>query len=141
MRLGWRDRCVIGVAACLLASTAAQAEKARVQPEGMPVTPGQYTGFLDWAAKQHFTKAGTPNDVVNDYIHCTYRAWYDLSTPVEREVIDQAARTNGMTSGAFNAYFRGVAGRFNPWEAVARVMNACKPEGDRYMQFMYSGDD
>jgi hypothetical protein len=141
MMSAWRVPYVCWFAACLLASTAAQAKEARVQPEGMPVKPGQYTSFLDWVSKQHFTKAGTPNDVVDNYVQCTYRVWYNLSTPTERDVIDQAARGDGMNPGAFNAYFRDVAGRFAPWAAQARVMKACKPEGDRYIQFMYSGND
>ena len=141
MKIDRRYQCAWWLAACLLASTAAWAKEPPVLPEGMPAKPGQYTGFLDWVSQEHFTRANTPDDVVSDYVHCTFRAWYRLSTPTERAVIDQAARGNGMNPSAFNAYFRGVAGRFSPYMAQARVMNACKSEGDRYIKYMYAGDE
>jgi hypothetical protein len=117
------------VAVCL--STAAQAEP--VQPEGLPAKPGQYTSYVDWLAKQKFTKAGMPDAVVNDYVQCAYKALYDIMTPTEHDVLDQAARGSGMTAPELRAFERSVADRMDDGEATERILSVCRETYQRFL--------
>lgn len=117
------------VAVCL--STAAQAEP--VQPEGLPAKPGQYTSYEDWLAKQRFTKTGMPDAVVNDYVQCAYKALYDIMTPTEHDVLDQAARGNGMTAPQLRAFERSVADRMDDGEATERILSVCRETYQRFL--------
>jgi hypothetical protein len=130
MRYRWMQG--FAVAACLIASAEAQAEP--VQPVGLPATPGQYTGYQDWLAKQRFTKAGMPDDVVNTYVQCAYQAMFAMTTPTERDVLDGAARGNGMTAKELRAFERSVADRFDDGEVTARIVAACKEPYDRFLE-------
>jgi hypothetical protein len=121
---------IFAVAACTIA-TGATAEP--VQPEGLPATPGQYSGYADWLAKQKFTKAGMPDEVVNGYVQCAYKALYDIMTPTEHDVLDKAARGNGMTAPELRAFERSVADRLDDGEATERILSVCR---DSYQQFL-----
>jgi hypothetical protein len=122
------------VLALLSLSHAAEAEQTRPQPQDMTVAPGQYSGYLDWVAKQHFTMKGAPDDVINDLVQCSDRALYAMATPAERDVIDDA-RVKGMTAAEMDAFSRGVTGRFSDkQEGQARLYLACQKEWDRYTE-------
>ncbi|GAB2178943.1 hypothetical protein [Dongia sp. agr-C8] len=116
-----------------LAASPASAEP--VQPEGLPATPGQYSGYEDWLTKQKFTKKDMPDDVVNDYVQCAYRAVYEVTTPTERDVLDQAARGNGMTAPELRAFERAVARRFDSGTATvtAHILATCKAPYERFL--------
>ena len=120
-----------GFALLWIAASAAQAEP--VQPEGLPATPGQYTGYPDWLAKQKFTKTGMPDDVVNDYVQCAYKALYDIMTPLEHDMLDRAAKTNGMTATELRAFERSVADRLDDGDATEHILKVCK---DSYLRFI-----
>jgi hypothetical protein len=122
----------LAVAVCLTVSAAAQAEP--VQPEGLPATPGQYTGYQDWLAKQRFTKAGMPDDVVNAYVQCAYKALYDIMSRLEHDMLDQAARGNGMTAKELRAFERAVADRLDDGDATAHIVAVCKEPYERFLE-------
>jgi hypothetical protein len=122
------------IAACMAASAAAEAQSTRVQPEGIPAAPGQYTDYQDWLSKQTFTKTGMPDDVVNEYVHCAYQALYEKTTPTERDVLDGAARGNGMTTIALRAFERAVADRFDDGEITAHIVKTCKAPYERFLE-------
>ena len=129
--------------ACLavswLAASAAQAEP--VQPEGLPATPGQYTSYQDWLSKQKFTKDGMPDDVVNDYVQCAYNALHDLMSPLERDMLDQAARTNGMTAPELRTFERTVADRLDDGDATAHIVTVCKAPYQRFLEAKPAEDE
>jgi len=114
---------------------AMRAEAAPVQPAGLPATPGQYASYQDWLAKQKFSKTGMPDDVVNDYVRCAYQALYELTTPTERDVLDQAARSHGTTAPELRAFERAVARRYDSGTATAtaHILKTCKAEHDRFI--------
>ncbi|WP_395021614.1 hypothetical protein [Dongia sp.] len=116
-----------------LAAVPAWAEP--VQPEGMPAKPGEYTGYEDWLAKQKFTKKDMPDAVVNDYVQCAYRAVYAVTTPTERDVLDQAARSNGMTAPELRAFERAVARRYDSGAATvtAHILKTCKAPYEHFL--------
>jgi len=118
-------------AACLCWATAAAAEP--VQPEGLPAAPGQYTDYQDWLAKQKFTKAGMPDEVVNDYVQCAYRALHDIMTSLERHMLDEAARGKGMTAKELRAFERAVADRMDDGEATEHIVTVCKAPYERFL--------
>jgi hypothetical protein len=135
------QRWILGfaVAACLAASAPAEAEP--VQPDGLPATPGQYTGYQDWLTKQRFTKRGMPDEVVNTYVQCAYQALHDLMTPIERDMLDQAARGNGMTAKELRAFERAVADRFGAGEVSAQIVTACQEPYDRFLEHKPVAED
>ena len=114
-----------------MVATGAAAEP--VQPEGLPASPGRYSGYQDWLAKQTFTKVGMPDDVVNDYVQCAYKALYDIMTPTEHDVLDQAARGNGMTAPELRAFERSVADRLDDGEATERILSVCRESYQRFL--------
>lgn len=118
-------------ALCLAASAEPRAEP--VQPEGMPATPGRYAGYQDWLAKQRFTKTGMPDEVVNAYVQCAYRALYDIMTPLEHHMLDEAARGNGMTAKELRAFERAVADRMDDGDATAHILTTCKAPYERFL--------
>jgi hypothetical protein len=128
-------RWMIGLFAIGLGLAASGAWAEPVQPEGMPAAPGQYSSYEDWLAKQKFTKKDMPDDVVNDYVQCAYRAVYAVTTPTERDVLDQAARGNGMTATELRAFERAVARRYDSGTATvtAHILATCK---EPYEQFL-----
>jgi len=125
----------IAVSIVAFGLAAMPAEAAPVQPEGMPAVPGQYVSYQDWLAKQTFTKTGMPDGVVNDYVQCAYQALYDLTTPTERDVLDQAARSHGMTAPELRAFERAVARRYDGGSATAtaHILKICKAAYDRFI--------
>jgi len=126
-------------AAFLVASMAAHADEDQMQPEGMQVMLGQYTGYLDWVTKQRFTLPGIPDDVVNNYGQCWSRSLYEMMTPVERGMLDNAARTNGMTGAELDIFTRGVGNRVGPREAWDRIIKSCEKQFVRYRQWILVG--
>jgi hypothetical protein len=123
--------------ACLVAAPA-WAEP--VQPEGMPAKPGQYTSYEDWLSKQKFTKKDMPDDVVNAYVQCAYKALYDIMTPLEHEMLDKAARGNGMTAPELRAFERSVADRMDDGEATERILSVCKAPYERFLEHKPASD-
>jgi hypothetical protein len=111
-----------------------------VQPEGLPAAPGQYSGYLDWLAKQKFTKQDMPDQVVNDYVQCAYKALYDIMTPLEHEMLDKAARGNGMTAPELRAFERAVADRMDDGEATERILSVCKAPYERFLTLKPASD-
>ena len=122
------------ICATTLGGVSLGAAAAPVQPEGLPAKPGQYAGYQDWLAKQRFTKDGMPDAVVNGYVQCAYGALYAIMTPTEHDVLDQAARGNGMTAPELRAFERAVADRMDDGEATAHILKTCKAPYDRFMQ-------
>jgi hypothetical protein len=120
-----------GVGAWLCWATAATAEP--VQPEGLPAAPSQYSGYQDWLAKQKFTKPGMPDEVVNDYVQCAYRALHDIMTSLERQMLDEAARGSGMTAKELRAFERAVADRMDDGEATEHIVTVCKAPYERFL--------
>ena len=118
-------------AAAVCWATGAIAEP--VQPEGLPATPGQYSGYEDWLAKQTFTKQGMPDAVVNEYVQCAYKALHAIMSALERDMLDQAARGNGMTAPQLRAFERAVADRLDDGEATEHILKTCKAPYDRFM--------
>jgi hypothetical protein len=125
------------MAACL---TAIQAMADPVQPEGLPAAPGQYSGYLDWLAKTTFTKKDMPDEVVNDYVQCAYKALYDIMTPLEHDMLDKAARGNGMTAPELRAFERAVADRMDDGEATERILSVCKAPYERFLTLKPASD-
>jgi hypothetical protein len=125
-------------AVCLLA---APAEAAPVQPEGLPATPGQYSGYEDWLSKQKFTKDGMPDGVVNDYVQCAYKALYDIMTPLDHTMLDQAAQTNGMTAKELRAFERTVADRLDDGDATAHILKVCNAQYQRFLDHKPKAED
>src|SRR5262245_27869427 len=123
-------RSVLAMALCLVAF---RTEAEPVQPEGLPATPGQYSSYDDWLAKQSFTKAGMPDDVVNAYVQCAYKALHDIMTPLERDMLDQAARGNGMTAKELRAFERAVADRMDDGDATEHIVATCKAPYERFL--------
>ncbi len=123
-------RSVLAIALCLVTF---RAEAEPVQPEGLPATPGQYSGYVDWLAKQSFTKAGMPDTVVNDYVQCAYKALHGIMTPLERDMLDQAARSNGMTAKELRAFERAVADRMDDGDATDHIVATCKAPYERFL--------
>jgi len=121
---------VFAFALCLVAF---RAEAEPVQPEGLPATPGQYSSYDDWLAKQSFTKAGMPDDVVNAYVQCAYKALHDIMTPLERDMLDRAARTNGMTAKELRAFERAVADRMDDGDATEHIVATCKAPYEQFL--------
>jgi hypothetical protein len=119
-------------AALCLAASVAQADP--VQPEGLPAQPGQYTGYQDWLAKTTFTKKDMPDAVVNGYVQCAYQALYDIMTPLEHDMLDKAARGNGMTAKELRAFERSVADRLDDGDATAHILKVCKAPYERFMK-------
>jgi len=122
------------LAACLTTAAASHAMAEPVQPEGLPAAPGQYSGYEDWLSKQRFTKIGMPDDVVNTYVQCAYKALHDLMTPLERDMLDQAARSNGMTAPELRAFERSVADRLDDGDATAHIVTVCKAPYERFLE-------
>jgi hypothetical protein len=114
-----RGLSVLVVIAACLGATPATAEP--VQPAGLP------------AAKQKFTKQGMPDAVVNDYVQCAYKALYDIMTPLEHQMLDQAARGKGMTAIELRAFERAVADRMDDGDATAHIVAACKAPYERFL--------
>ena len=138
MKRHWKKG-VIALACCLAASAAVQA--APVQPEGLPATPGQYTGYADWLSKQTFTKEGMPDDVVNEYVQCAYKALHDIMSTLERDMLDEAARGNGMTATQLRAFERAVADRLDDGDATAHILEVCDASYQRFLEHKPKADD
>jgi hypothetical protein len=121
------------ISMAVLSVAPARAAAAPVQPEGMPAAPGQYSSYQDWLSKQTFTKAGMPDAVVNEYVQCAYQALHDIMSALERDMLDQAARGNGMTAPQLRAFERSVADRLDDGEATEHILKTCKAPYDRFM--------
>jgi hypothetical protein len=124
-------RMMLGLIVAVCFAVSAQAEP--VQPEGLPAKPGQYSSYEDWLSKQTFTKTGMPDAVVNAYVQCAYKALYDIMTPTEHDVLDQAARGNGMTAPQLRAFERSVADRLDDGEATERILSVCRESYQRFL--------
>ncbi len=122
-----------GCASASRLSAGAQAEP--VQPgRACRRQPGQYTGYPDWLAKQSFTKAGMPDDVVNEYVQCAYKALlrhHDAART--RHARPGGARTNGMTAKELRAFERAVADRMDDGDATDHIVTTCKAPYERFL--------
>lgn len=116
-------------------------EPVRVQPAGIPAKPGQYAGFLDWAAQQSFSRVDAPDDVVNDYAQCWAKALYGIMSGTERDVIDIAARTTGMTADELDTFTRNVARRMARGEYDERILAVCQAQWDKYSPYKMEAEE
>jgi hypothetical protein len=119
------------IALIALATTAgsanAQDDQSSLQPKGMPVSPGQYDGFLDWVHSQHWAMAGIQDKIVTEYYQCILPEMYQKMEAGERAIVDAAARSRGMTDEQFGEFLNGVRTRIGQgyWPSI---INGCKPQ-------------
>ncbi len=103
----------------------------------MIASPGQFTGYLDWIAKTKFTVEGVPDEVVRDWTICGSKVIYDFMTPAERDEIDGAAQTTGLTEAQLWAFSNKVAEtlrRFQPGTFDNAIRNSCGAYADAFTQ-------
>jgi tetratricopeptide (TPR) repeat protein len=108
----------------------------RVHPDEIEAKPGQYTGYLDWNAKQAFTAKGLTPEEMTAVVSCTNAALYHHMTAVEQAKLDNAARGNGMSAEDLTAFWHSVSDRLGR-DQVMRITDAACHEQNKALSKLF----
>jgi hypothetical protein len=77
-----------------------EAEKDATLPNPFEITkvsPGEYRDYRDYISKQSFQMKAITADVLTPYIQCVAGVYYYIASPDQRTILDNAARSTGLT--------------------------------------------
>ena len=119
-------------------ATERSADDYTIRPYGIEAKPGQYTGYLDWNAKQVFHGKGLTPEEATGVASCTNSTLYQHLTKAEQATLDAAARTNGMSEDDTQAFWQAVEDRMGEDE-VRRISVAGCREQYRPLSKLFDG--
>lgn len=113
----------------VLMSVASQAAPSYPDLFAIDVQPGEYTGYLDWAAKERWHMPGKPSPIVRDFMVCAANVAYTkLMFQDEQQMVDSAAQWNGFGSANEQLLGEKFDRHITKEKFLQTIQNECRKE-------------